>query len=200
METPTTPNSKENSRNYTCQVTSPDITYNDIPSSPPMSVLNQLIKHQQARSTKLMKPFSSSSSPPNSEADDLLPLRTNKNRGKHYHHPVDSLRSQNFNLRNKHDKIRQVRNQHRHDKLMINREKINDQQSKRDINDQYEKEYESITEGLDIDRLIEDEQNNTDIQGWLEHYEEEAEEREWEEDADLIDMIQSLELEDKAMN
>lgn len=53
---------------------------------------------------------------------------------------------------------------------------------------------------MDIDRLIEDEQNNTEIQGWLEHYEGEAEEREWEEDADLIDMIQSLELEDKAMN
>ena len=27
------------------------------------------------------------------------------------------------------------------------------------------KKYESITEGLDIDRLIEDEQNNTDIRG-----------------------------------
>lgn len=200
METPTTPNSKNSSVNYTYQEESPNITHNDIPSSPPMSVLNQLMKHQQARSTKLMKPFSSSSSPPNSESDDLLPLRPNKGRGKYYHHPVESLRSQNFNLRNKHDKIRQVRNQHRHDKLMISREKINDQQFKRDINDQYEKEYEHVTDGLDIDRLIEDEQENTDTQVWLQHYEEEAEEREWEEDADLIDMIQSLEIEDKTMS
>ncbi|CAX42005.1 conserved hypothetical protein [Candida dubliniensis CD36] len=200
METPTTPNSKNSSVNYTYQEESPNITHNDIPSSPPMSVLNQLMKHQQARSTKLMKPFSSSSSPPNSESDDLSPSRPNKGRGKYYHHPVESSRSQNFNLRNKHDKIRQVRNQHRHDKLMISREKINDQQFKRDINDQYEKEYEHVTDGLDIDRLIEDEQENTDTQVWLQHYEEEAEEREWEEDADLIDMIQSLEIEDKTMS
>ncbi|KAL6451855.1 hypothetical protein SBY92_003163 [Candida maltosa Xu316] len=185
MNPPSTPNSK---------TVNPHQEELDIPSSPPKDVLEQMLQRQQTRATNRLRPLSSSS-PSKEESDSLSPSAIK--RGRNYHHSVESPRSQNLNQRNKHNKIRQIRNQHRHEKLMSQREDIYEHQFRGDVINQYEAEYESITKKWDIDKLIEDEHDLEYEQRMLEKYiEEEVEDREWEEDEELIDLISSLEIQD----
>lgn len=62
-----------------------------------------------------------------------------------------------------------------------------------DVLNKYETEYKEVTNNLNIDQLIEDEQEIVEGDELL-NYLDEAEQREWEEDAELIDMILSLEI------
>ncbi|RCK59378.1 hypothetical protein Cantr_07049 [Candida viswanathii] len=163
----------------------------DIPSSPPTTAVEQILQQQRERAAVMKRPLHSSS-PLKSESEYSLPYREG-GRGRFNHHAIESPRSQNFNLRNKHNKIRQVRNQHRHDKLMLQRETMDSRQFLEDMLSQYEADCRDATGGVNIDRLIEDEREIEEDQEYLE-YLEEAEQREWEEDAELIDMILSLEI------
>lgn len=182
MNIPSTPDSKTNKLR--------EVQMN-IPSSPPTNALDQILQRQRERAETMMKPLSSSS-PIKSDSDASLPFRAGS-RGRYNHHVIDSPRSQNFNLRNKHNKLRQVRNQHRHDKLMLQREAIDSRQFREDVLNKYETEYKEVTNNMNIDQLIEDEQEIVEGDEFLD-YLDEAEQREWEEDAELIDMILSLEI------
>lgn len=182
MRIPSTPNSKS--------TTSREWQMN-IPSSPPSTALDQIHQQQRARVESMRRPLSSSS-PTKSDNSMSLPFRE-QSRGRYNHHVIDSPRSQNFNLRNKHNKIRQVRNQHRHDKLMLQREVIDSRQFREDTLNQYEAGFREVSNSSNIDQLIEDEHEIEEDEELL-AFLEEAEQREWEEDAELIDMILSLEI------
>lgn len=76
---------------------------------------------------------------------------------------------------------------------MLQREAIDSRQFREDVLNKYETEYKEVTNNLNIDQLIEDEQEIVEGDELL-NYLDEAEQREWEEDAELIDMILSLEI------
>ena len=66
---------------------------------------------------------------------------------------------------------------------MLQREAIDSRQFREDVLNKYETEYKEVTNNLNIDQLIEDEQEIVEGDELL-NYLDEAEQREWEEDAD----------------
>lgn len=113
-----------------------------------MDIVEDLHQHQQNRTNRQYYPLSS-------------PIRSNQEqehrRGNQYHHPSRQSRTAIINRRNKHDKLREIRDRHRQDKLGINREKLFDRQAYEDYKILLEKEADELYDVLDIDELIEQE-------------------------------------------
>ena len=157
-------------------------------SSPLSSIIEQVGETQKSRNKARLNPLSSSptSSPTRHKTQSLK-----------FHHITDKELSQRgsvINSRNKHNKIRQVRSQHRYEKLLLQREKVTDKQYKEDVEREYDEQAREFMDNEDINRLIDDEWEiiNENKRSSLEL--EEAEARAWEEEMELMELIDTLDL------
>lgn len=117
----------------------------DASASYDMDILEDLHQHQQDRAHRVHYPLSS-------------PIKnTQDHRSNQYHHPSQQGRTAIINKRNKHDKLREIRDRHRQDKLGLNREKLVDRQAYEDYKLLLEKEANELYDVLDIDDLIDQE-------------------------------------------
>lgn len=124
----------------------------------PKNVIQDLYEHQQQRAHRLFHPMSSpirfSNSSDNNNHGSLT------SRGLHNHHAQNHQQRDgrvvgSFNRRNRHDIIRQARERHREDRIILTREKTSDIQQWDDYRSQLENEADQL--GLDLDQLIYDE-------------------------------------------
>ncbi|KAG7665261.1 uncharacterized protein J8A68_001317 [[Candida] subhashii] len=177
-------------------------TVYDYPSSPidqpqpsplkssPRNVLDDLHQIQQDRSNRRLNPLSSS---PTREKYTGDTARCSVVRAR-----VTSLnRTQCFNNRNKHNKMREVRDQNRQDKVLTKREKSFSDQCNNDWADHYEHEFDDIMGGVDVDQLIEEEQDAS-ADYLADQLEKELDELELEEELEMIELMSKLELENKS--
>ncbi|KAK6454845.1 uncharacterized protein RJT20DRAFT_156225 [Scheffersomyces xylosifermentans] len=172
-----------------------------IPGERHHSVLEDLHEKQQERSIRRLQPLASSS-PIRRGGPDLSSSPTSgSKRNKYYHHhQIDEIeangRNLALNMRNKHNKLRQVRNQYKQDKIMVQRSRINDMQFKEDFKQKYEFEYDEMLAGLDLDQLIEEEREIDEIDRNNEYsvYEQELLEMERQEEMEIAEMLESMKL------
>ncbi|EGW30799.1 uncharacterized protein SPAPADRAFT_62668 [Spathaspora passalidarum NRRL Y-27907] len=164
-------------------------------SSPPRSILEDIQQIQHDRSMKLLHPLS------------LSPIRAKEPERFQSHSLSSPLRKSSeprnvktINSRNKHDIMQKTRQQYVQEKLLLQRDKQSSQQFTQDLIRKYEEEYNQIMQGVDIDQLIEEEQNvnYADDESWEDEYQQELEELEFEEDLELVELLHSLELNEQA--
>lgn len=122
-------------------------------------------------------------------------------RSSSYHHSGSgdiNGHSSVINQKNKHNKLRQVRDQYRQNKVEMRRGKTNELQYKEDVTKLYDQQFN--TEGLDVDLdlLIEEERrrNEDEEEEYLEDYEKDLEFYELQEELEIADMLRDLELGD----
>lgn len=117
----------------------------DASASYDLDILEDLHQLQQDRSNRIHYPLSS-------------PIRNildhGHRRSSQYHHQNQQGRTAIINKRNKHDRLREIRDRHRQDKLGINREKMVDRQACEDYKLELEREANELYDVLDIDELI----------------------------------------------
>ncbi|KAI5959447.1 hypothetical protein KGF57_002085 [Candida theae] len=153
-------------------------------SSPSSSITEQVNEMQKSRSKARLNPLSSSPTP-------------SRTRTSEFHHVTNQEQARRFsttNPRNKHNRIRQVRNQHRYEKLSLQREGISDKQYKQDVEREYAEQVREYVESEHIDRLVEDERELLSENERSGFDMQEAEERAWEEEMELMELIGSLNL------
>lgn len=161
-----------------------DDTLMGIMSSPTSSVIDQVNETQKSRSKTRLNPLSS-------------PSKHNRSRCQEFHHITNQERLQRSSManpRNKHNKIRQVRSQHRYEKLALQREYISDKQDKEDFERKYDQKVREVMGNEDLDRLIEEENDMLNENKRSSFEIQEAEARAWEEEMELIELIDSLDL------
>lgn len=153
-------------------------------SSPPSNIIEQVSEAQKSRSKARLNPL-------------FFSPTHNRDKCSEFHHITDrelSSRGSIVNPKNKHNKLRQVRNQYRYEKLLLQREKVTDKQFKQDVERKYDEQVREFLNWEDVNRLIEDERdilsenkrNSLELQ--------EAEARAWEEEMELMELIESLDL------
>ncbi|KAK6464129.1 hypothetical protein DFJ63DRAFT_61063 [Scheffersomyces coipomensis] len=188
------------------------------PTSGPSNVLDDIHNNQQRRRNQLYKPFSSSSSPmevgsysaysPHNQQYHLIsPLRTKHHQQQQPHH----LRA---NMRNKHNKMKFIRDQYIQDKLELQRDKYHEFQFRDDLNREYEQEYHQVTQGLDLDTLLNDEEEeqkyvkpdrlvnvqiqngfeDEDYEAYIADYENDLEDYGIQQDLEIVDMLKEMDL------
>lgn len=114
-----------------------------------VNVIDDLHRRQQQRSNRLFRPMSS---PIRSQDKGIT--RGSFNHVNHQNR--DGRVIGTYNRKNRHDKMREVRERHREDKLLMNREKMGDLQDVDDYQRKYEEEARKFE--IDLERLINDEE------------------------------------------
>lgn len=99
-----------------------------------------------------------------------------------------------INLRNKHNKLIQVRKQHRHDLLDLKREKVSNTQVGQDLTKMYEQQYLEEYDGVDLDKLIEEEEEREDYEEHLNDYEKDLLAQAELDDLEMAEMVAQLDL------
>ncbi|KAK6203489.1 uncharacterized protein RJT21DRAFT_113387 [Scheffersomyces amazonensis] len=216
-------------RSSTIHRSESDIQLHDIPSSPlssqtsvsksysmnlsssPPNLIDDIHQIQRRRQNQLYKPFSASSSPMEVRQFQMLS------------HSSSPLRNDRINMRNKHNKLKQVRDQYMQDKILLQRDKFNELQFRDDLHRHYEQEFEQLTKGLDLETLLQDEEeitvNTTNLDGaapapievrnttpganennnevyeaYIADYENDLEEYEIQQELEIADMLRELHL------
>lgn len=152
---------------------------------------------KQQERARSMRPFSSPIRDENEHRSNAGPLSSPiSRRSSSYHHAgMGDINghSSAINQKNKHNKLRQVRDQYRQNKADLRREKTMDVQYKDDLTKQYNQQFN--TEGLDVDldRLIEEERRD-DEDEYVEDYEKDLEYYEIQEELEIAEMLRDLEL------
>ncbi|KAI5965581.1 uncharacterized protein KGF55_000943 [Candida pseudojiufengensis] len=166
------------------------ITYDDPRdmSVTPPSILDSIRDKQERRNRIRLNPLSSS--PLQSPTHQIYQQRSNNHQFLPCHHNLPSSPTRPINLRNKHNKIRQVRDQHRQEKIRQNRDKTTDSQLDKDSKAEHESQVDDYLNNRNIDQLIEDEEEYLLSQ----IASEEAELRALEEEMEILTMLESLEL------
>lgn len=161
--------------------------------SSPRNVLDDLHEVQRERSNRRLNPLSSSPIKSTETSETLQSLF-----GKPQ---LASLnRTRILNARNKHSKLREMRDKSREHKVLANREKSFSDQFTHDWVDKYENEFDEVLGDVDLDRLIEEEQNANDRNSYdadylAEQLEQELEEFELQQELEMIELMLNLELE-----
>lgn len=114
-----------------------------------MDILEDIHHRQQDRANRMHYPLSS----PIRDTHDH-----SSHRGSHWHHQYG--RTAVVNRRNKHDKLREIRERHRQDKLGVNREKLFDRHAYEQYKMDLEREANELANVTDIDELIRHENEN----------------------------------------
>lgn len=83
----------------------------------------------------------------------------NQRNTRSYHHPSQLNNHRGLNTKNKFNKILQVRERYREDKIRFNRERAHELQSYNDYLDQCELESQQVFHSTDLDQLIAEEQD-----------------------------------------
>lgn len=152
-------------------------------------IVEDLHQHQQNRANRLYHPLSS----PIRSTQGLENGRSNQ-----YHHSDQRGRTAIINRRNKHDKLREIRDRHRQDKLGINREKMFDRQAYENYKLQLEREAE-LYDVLDIDDML-DQENELERHNIIcmprNSYENELEDFLQDEQHELEQMVSNIDLSD----
>ncbi|KAI5955289.1 hypothetical protein KGF54_001850 [Candida jiufengensis] len=170
------------------------MSYNTSNSSPisSMSILDSINYEQQKRNRTRLNPLSSSPVQSPTHYQPTHYKNSHSHNTSNYYNRLSPTRP--LNLRNKHNKIRQVRDQHRHDKLIEKRDKTNDQQLQSDEKIEHNIQIDEFLNNRSIDDLIADEEEEYRISR---NELEEAEYRAWQEEMELIDLINSMDVNDK---
>lgn len=152
------------------------------------NVLNDLHEVQMERSRKLYKPFSSPIRGSDTDSSGLSsPIKYSNQEFPNGHQGI-------INNRNKHSKLRATRNQYKQDKIMLQRNRTHELQTKGDTENQYNREIDQLN--LDIDTLIEEERDTDGYDACVEEYENELEDWELQQELEMIELMSQLEVGD----
>ncbi|KAG2735165.1 hypothetical protein G9P44_001379 [Scheffersomyces stipitis] len=160
----------------------------------PRNVVDDLHEIQQERSVRMLKPLSTSS-PIRQGLSSSSPIAP-RNRTYHHHQDEIDSRCKTVNLRNKHNKLRQVRNQYKQDKIMLQRSRVNDLQFQEDFKKKYDLDYNEMVAGYDLDQLIEDERESEAQYAEIVAYERELEIMAMEEELEIAEMLEMMNIAD----
>lgn len=191
-----TPRGDTNEKNMSMLLSSPILQE----STECRNVLNDLHEVQLERSRKLYRPFSSPIR--GDETDYTSQILSSPIK---YSNAAYGYRNQEFpnghqgmiNNRNKHNKLRITRKQYKQDKILLQRNRTFELQTKEDTENQYNQDIDQLN--LDIDTLIEEERDldavsDAGYDACIEEYENEMDDYELQQELEMVELMSQLEL------